>query len=153
NIILSIILIPRFQIIGAAVAYSSIYAVSFAIVYYYARMFGISCHNMKTLSKIWVSAILVFAVAFMMHTYLFSGSIPILQTGLSGKMYGLIQALVISAVSLTVYFISIRLTSTLKESDLEMLFSVMPRRLTALKPLASWVLIRSSQRKQPDYDT
>ncbi len=150
NVILSVVLIPRFQIIGAAIAYSSIYAVSFVIVYYYARMFGISCHNVKTLSKIWVSAILVFTVAFMMHTYLFSGSLPVLQTGLSGKMYGLFQAVVISVVSLTVYFISIRLTSTLKESDLEMLFSIMPKWLTVLKPLAIWALIRSSRRERSD---
>ena len=150
NIILSVLLIPRFQIIGAAIAYSSIYAVSFAIVYYYARMFGISSHNVKTLSRIWVSAILVFVVAFSMHTYLFSGSLPVLQAGLSGKVFGLFQAAVISVVSLTVYFISIRLTSTMKESDLEMLFSTMPGWFQVFKPFATWALIRSSRRERPD---
>ncbi|MEM3455867.1 MAG: polysaccharide biosynthesis C-terminal domain-containing protein [Candidatus Micrarchaeia archaeon] len=41
NFILSVILIPRFGIDGAGIAFSSIYIMGFAVVFYYAEKYHI----------------------------------------------------------------------------------------------------------------
>ena len=58
NIVLSVILIPRFNIIGAAIAYSSMNAVNFSIVYYYARKFSVNNYDISRVIKIWISVII-----------------------------------------------------------------------------------------------
>ena len=60
NVVLSVILIPRFNIIGAAIAYSSMNAVNFTIVYYYSRKFGVNNYDISRIIKIWISSLIMF---------------------------------------------------------------------------------------------
>jgi O-antigen/teichoic acid export membrane protein len=67
NFILSLLLIPRFQMIGASIGYSSIGAVSFAIMYYYARKFGVIRVEVRKVAKIYLSATVMFIVIFLIQ--------------------------------------------------------------------------------------
>ena len=62
NFIISILLIPRYQMIGASIGYSSITVVSFFIMYYYARKFEILKFELAKMAKIYVSGFVMFFV-------------------------------------------------------------------------------------------
>ena len=64
NLVLSIILIPRFNIIGASISYSSMNAVNFIIVYYYAKKFEIVNYDKFRVIKIWIASIIIFILVF-----------------------------------------------------------------------------------------
>lgn len=67
NFVLSIILIPKFQLIGAAIGYSSISAISFVILYLYASKFKVLKFEGKKLGKIYLSATVMFTGIFLLQ--------------------------------------------------------------------------------------
>ena len=62
NFIISILLIPRYQMIGASIGYSSITVVSFFILYHYARKFEILKFELAKITKIYVSGFVMFFI-------------------------------------------------------------------------------------------
>ena len=76
NVLLSIILIPRFGLIGASLGYSSVYVITFGILYYFARKEGVVSFDISGILKVWASSILMFlmvdyfSVLFGSHIYL-----------------------------------------------------------------------------------
>lgn len=62
NFVISVLLIPKFQMIGASIGYSSIYAVSFFIMYYYARKFDVLKFEGIKIAKIYLSGFVMFFV-------------------------------------------------------------------------------------------
>ena len=62
NVILSILLIPRYGLIGAAFGYSSVYAVAFVILYYFAKKESLISFDSWGMLKVWGSAIAMFVV-------------------------------------------------------------------------------------------
>lgn len=62
NVVLSIFLIPRYGLTGAALGYSSVYAVTFIILYYFAKKESIISIDALGMLKVWGSAIVMFAV-------------------------------------------------------------------------------------------
>ena len=62
NFIISIFLIPRFQMIGASIGYSSINVVSFFVMYYYTKKFNILKFEGIKLAKIYVAGFVMFFV-------------------------------------------------------------------------------------------
>ena len=62
NVALSIILIPRYGLTGAALGYSSVYAVTFAILYYFAKRESLISFDAWGMLKVWISAIAMFVV-------------------------------------------------------------------------------------------
>ena len=82
NILLSFLLIPYLGIVGAAIANSSVYPVSFIIVTFAAFKLKIARFRILSEVKIWVSAIaMYFAITFLLpflHGTLISVLVPIL---------------------------------------------------------------------------
>jgi O-antigen/teichoic acid export membrane protein len=62
NIIISIVLIPSYGLIGAALGYSSVFAITFFLLYYFARRESVFSVDLVGISKIWISAILMFII-------------------------------------------------------------------------------------------
>ena len=62
NIALSIVLIPPFGLIGAALGYSSVYAITFALLYYFARKESVVSLDLIGIAKVWTSAVLMFVI-------------------------------------------------------------------------------------------
>ena len=62
NIAFSVVLIPSYGLIGAALGYSSVFALTFGMMYYFARKESVASMDLIGISKIWVSAILMFII-------------------------------------------------------------------------------------------
>lgn len=62
NVILSIFLIPRYGLVGAALGYSSVYAVTFAILFYFAKKESVISIDARGMLTVWASAIIMFVV-------------------------------------------------------------------------------------------
>ena len=62
NFILSIVLIPKYQMIGASIGYSSVSVVSFFIMYYYARKYDIQKFEGIKIAKIYAAGFIMFFV-------------------------------------------------------------------------------------------
>lgn len=60
NVLFSILLIPLFGLIGAALGYSSVYAITFIVLYYFARKEKLISIDVNGIFKIWVSSVLMF---------------------------------------------------------------------------------------------
>ncbi len=70
NVALSIILIPPFGITGAALGYSSVYAITFVILFYFAKKESVLSMDMIGLVKVWTSAILMFVSVVVLSNYI-----------------------------------------------------------------------------------
>jgi len=70
NAIISITLIPRFGIYGAALGYSSVYVSSFIILLYFSNKTGMFKTNLRSLSKIYGSTLIMAIVVLISEYYL-----------------------------------------------------------------------------------
>ncbi len=115
NVVLSIVLIPRFGLIGAAFGFSSVYAATFVIQYYFARKNGIVHFNYSAFAKVWIASMIMFAVvmsaeepleAFLHHTLLL---LPLYI-----------------ALGFVVYVIAARILQIFKREDKDLIISLFP---------------------------
>ncbi len=60
NVVFSLVLIPKFGLIGAALGYSSVYGVTFLILYFFARREGIIGFDLYGLAKLWIVSLIMF---------------------------------------------------------------------------------------------
>lgn len=118
NIVLSIILIPRFLLVGASLALGLTALADFIVVYYYSRKFDLSNFDFRTISKLWFSSI----VMFVMVSYL--------QNMLG---YSIPNVILYIASGTLVYLVLNKLLHAVNPSDLEYVFSIMPVRLNFIK--------------------
>ncbi len=65
NVLLSLLLIPKVGMVGAAIANSSVMVVSFLVLYYYAIVKEARNFDWTTVIKIWLASVLVFVVVLM----------------------------------------------------------------------------------------
>ncbi|MCL4420938.1 MAG: oligosaccharide flippase family protein [Candidatus Thermoplasmatota archaeon] len=95
NVAVSVALIPPFGLIGASLGYSSVYAASFLVVFYFARKEGVSSFNLKSLGKIWISSLSMFTTVFLLVTFVSSSLIllPVYIAFGAGVYLGLVKAL------------------------------------------------------------
>ncbi len=121
NIILSVILIPRFNIIGAAIAYSSMNAVNFSIVYYYARKFSVNNYDISRVIKIWISAIIMFGIIFTIQ-----GLFP----------YTMINIFIYILAGLLIYLVEIKVFHLISQEEMGYIISVIPERFSTLRYMA-----------------
>lgn len=118
NLILSIILIPPFSLIGASIGYASINAVSFLVVYYFAREAGFVHFDIRMLSRVWTSAIVMAAIVYSF-------------AWLTGFLTVLMPLYVLTGI--VGYFAMLRLTAAVSEADRQLLMSLIPRGFEPLK--------------------
>ncbi len=95
NVAISIALIPTFGLVGASIGYSSVYAASFIILFYFARKEGVSSFNLKSLGRIWFSSLAMFTAVFLSVTFVSSSLIllPVYVAFGAGIYLGLVKAL------------------------------------------------------------
>ena len=62
NFVISVLLIPRFGMVGASIGYSSITAVSFFVMYYYVKNFGVLKFDAVKIAKIYTAGFVMFLV-------------------------------------------------------------------------------------------
>ena len=120
NIILSIILIPRFNIIGAGIAYSSMTTVNFAIIYAYARRLKISNYDIKTVIKIWISSIILFILIFAAQFYL---------------PYNIFSEVFLILAGIAIYLFEIKFMKLMGSPEREFIISIVPSRFSLLRKL------------------
>ena len=126
NFVISVILIPKYQMIGASMGYSSLSVVSFAILYYYARKFEILKFERTKIAKIYLSAFLMFLV------------INTLQRMLP---YSPLKLLLFIIVGFAIYLGMVKVLKTFNKSDLEFIMSLIPWWLQKIKGVISVLLL------------
>ena len=118
NVVLSILLIPTFNIIGAAIAYSSMNAVNFLIVYHYARKFGVNNYDIPRVIRIWVSSIMMFGAIFAIQ-----GIFP----------YSMLNIFLYILLGLAIYMLEIKAFRLISAEEMDYILSVIPNRFSTLK--------------------
>ena len=118
NVVLSVVLIPMFNIIGAAIAYSSMNAVNFAIVYYYARKFGVNNYDIPRVIRIWLSSLIMFGAIFVIQ-----GMFP----------YSMLNIFIYILLGLAIYMVEIKAFRLISAEEMDYVLSVIPNRFSTLK--------------------
>ncbi len=112
NFIISILLIPRFGINGAAVGFSSIYVMGFAVTYYYSRKYGTAYFERGKIAKIMISGAIMFSVVFALQMYYW---------------YSPLKMVAYILLGFVVYVLLIRLLGTFSGEEVEMFTKLLPR--------------------------
>lgn len=122
NFLLSLFLIPKFQMIGASIGYSSVSAVAFGILYYYCRKFDVLKFDRRKIAKIYVSAfVMFFTISIIQKILLFSPMMLIFYIVLGFAVYsGMIKGL-----------------KTFDKDDLEFIMLLIPLWLQRIKIVIS----------------
>lgn len=118
NLLLSIILIPAFGIVGASISYSSMNAVNFIIIYYYAKKYEIVNYDIARMAKIWLASILMFILVFV-----FQGFIS----------YNMINIFICIFFGIMVYLMEIKAFKLINNYEMDYVLSVIPARFSFLR--------------------
>ena len=122
NFTLSILLIPRYQMIGAAIGYSSISAVSFVIMYYYARKFNTLKFEGRKVVKIYLSATVMFIVIFLLQAAIH---------------YSPLRLFFLIFLGFVIYIGMIKVMKTFNKVDLDFIMLLVPDWLQKIKKIIS----------------
>jgi O-antigen/teichoic acid export membrane protein len=134
NVIFSFLLIPYFGLIGAAFGFSSVYVVSFIILYRLARKEDLVQYNISGTMKIWASSILMFLIVYFALHFLI-------------EKYGyslFILPFLILAGALIYTVVASRLKVFSKE-EREFILSMFPDRLNYIKKVISFLVLGSNK--------
>ncbi|MCL4447492.1 MAG: flippase [Thermoplasmatales archaeon] len=126
NFILSIMLIPRYQMIGAAIGYSSISAVSFVIMYYYARKFDTLKFEGRKVAKIYLSATVMFIV------------ILLLQAAIH---YSPLRLFLLIFLGFGVYMGMMKVLRTFNRDDIDFIMVLVPDWMQKIKRVISFLFL------------
>ncbi len=118
NIILSILLIPRFNIIGAAISYSSMNAVNFFIVFHYAKKYGISNYDSNRITKIWISSIIMFITVFTVQFYF---------------PYSMLNIFIYILLGTLIYVVEIKAFRLISRDEMDYIVDIIPDQFGLLK--------------------
>ncbi len=120
NLILSFTLIPVLSLTGAAVAYSSTNAVSFAVIYFFARDAGLVKFDGRFLSRLWLSAGVMGVAVYILA---------------SMTNYALVMLPLYVFAGFAVYISLIHFTSALGKEDKLLIVSLIPKRLKIFRKI------------------
>ncbi|MGC8693536.1 MAG: polysaccharide biosynthesis C-terminal domain-containing protein [Thermoplasmata archaeon] len=126
NLILSIILIPRYGIDGAGIAFSSIFIMGFAVVFYYAKKYDTVTFEKLKLAKIFLSGFLMFGIMFLVQQHF---------------GYSILRLIAYIIVGLAIYMVLIRTTKTFKDADLDLFLTLLSDKYIRLKRLIRKILV------------
>jgi len=114
NFILSILLIPKFGIDGAAVGFSSIYVMGFIVTYHYAMKYGTVYFEKVKIAKIMISGIIMFSVVFALQMHFWYSPL---------KMFAYI------ILGFIIYAVLVRVLGTFSAEDVDMFMKILPKGL------------------------
>ena len=118
NLVLSVILIPIFGIVGAAVSYSSMNAVNFFIVYYYAKKFQIVNYDKKRIIKIWIASLIMFTLVFLFQSFI---------------LYSMINIFIFILLGIIIYLFEIKAFKLINRDEMNYVLSVIPERFSLVR--------------------
>ncbi|WP_298278400.1 oligosaccharide flippase family protein [Ferroplasma sp.] len=118
NLILSVILIPRFSIIGAGISYSSMNVINFIILYHYARKFDVVNYDKNRIIKIWISSLIMFSFVFTLQGYL---------------PYSLLNIFIWIMAGLLIYIAEIKVFKLISIDEMDYALSIIPDKFGFLK--------------------
>ncbi len=131
NVILSFLLIPHFGLIGAALAFSSVYVVSYIILYIFAKKENLVHYDVSSTSKIWASSIIMFLVVYISLHFL-----------VSFYSYALFILPLLIIFGIVMYLGMTVILSVFSKNDSEFILSLFPDKLSFLKKLISFIIVK-----------
>ena len=70
NVLLSLILIPKFGLVGASIGFSSVYALNFVVLYLYAKKEDVVAFDLLGFSKVWIASLIMFGIlTYLIHIF------------------------------------------------------------------------------------
>ena len=126
NTVLSILLIPHFELVGAALGFSSVGVLSFLVLYYFARKEGIISVDLGALTKIWLSAIIMFLSVFSLSNFM-------------GQNMILLPLFIITGAA--IYFVMSRVLRVFRVENKELILSLFPDRYIQFKRLLKLLVL------------
>lgn len=127
NIALSIILIPRIGLVGAALGFSSVNVAAFFILLYYSRKEKLASFGLTGLVKIWAASLITFLLIYSVRIF-------------TGNQVILIPLYI--AVGLLVYVVSIRLLRTFSGENRNIVSSLFPAHNPIYRILSVFLNVR-----------
>ena len=126
NVIFSIFLIPKFGLVGAALGFSSVYAVTFMVLEYFALKEKIAEFDLSGLIKVWVSALVMFLV------------VDIISNFIGLELWLLPLYIVMGAL---VYFVMSKGLGVFRKESNELILSLFPVHLNKIRKFIYYVLL------------
>ncbi len=126
NFVLSTILIPKYGIDGAGVAFSSIYIMSFIVLFYYAKKYDTVRFEKIKLFKIYLAGFLMFIVMFLIQHHF---------------GYSLTKLVLYIIFGLLIYVFLIKITKTFKNEDLDLFLMLLSDRFSKFKNIIKKILL------------
>lgn len=130
NIAFSIILIPRFGLIGAALGFSSVYAATFIILFYFARKEQVVKFDFSGLAKVWISSTIMFVVVTLVR-----------DTVQPSLQYSLLTLPGYILLGVIVYLVSARLLRVFGHEDKSLILSLFPERYAKIRKMLQYLVL------------
>lgn len=124
NIVVSLALIPRFGMVGAALGNSSMVWVPFVVFYLTLRRTGLVTFDLSAIGRIWLAAVVMFLVVW--------GPLELLH-------FDLLLVPVFVLIGVGVLLVALRYLRAVTRESAELLLRVLPRWLRRLRPIVDWV--------------
>jgi len=126
NLVLSLILIPRYGINGAGIAFSSVYAMGFIVVFYYSKKYHTVLFEKLKIAKIFMSGFLMFIVMFLIQSHF---------------GYSITKLVLYLIFGFALYIFLIRITKTFKNEDMDLFLMMLPDKYITIKRLIKKILV------------
>jgi len=120
NFILSVMLIPPFKMVGAAIGFSSIYVVSFFILYYFMKKYDLISFERIKILKIYISGFLMFIIMFIIQHLL---------------GYSILRLILYIVLGFVIYIVFLKAFRIFNNEDLEFFMFLLPKRLQKLRKI------------------
>ena len=129
NLALSILLVPLFGLKGAALGFSSVYIISFIIMFIYARKEDIVDFDTWAICKIWLGSVIMSFFIFLTDFELFKFS----RFSISSLLFLILEGFFI-------YLFVSKILKVFSNLEKEIILSMFPNRWSKLKTLLSWII-------------
>ncbi|GEM_PF-792849 len=139
NLLLSVLLIPHYGLIGAAIGFSSMYIVSFVILYFFAGKLRVREYHIKRLFKIWLSAIVMFLSVFITSNYILTIPSILYSRAMAYISHDIIRLVLYIVVGFLVYIAMIRMTKAIERQEIDFIYRFVPKRLQFTRRYLEWV--------------
>ena len=134
NVVFSFLLIPYFGLIGAAFGFSSVYVVSFIILYRLARKEDLVQYNISGTLKIWASSIFMFLIVYLALHFMIDKY---------GYSLFILPSLIL--VGALIYLVVSSRLKVFSKREREFILSMFPDRLNSIKKAISFLVLGSNK--------
>lgn len=118
NLALSLLLIPRYGIVGASAGYGSLSVVLFLTVYYFSKKYGTYVYEASKLLKIYSSGFVTFFLMIVVQERL---------------GYSILKLFTYLVTGIAVYLFLIRAMGTFREDDVDLFLGMIPEKYARMK--------------------